>query len=311
MCDTRACATSVGVAAADRARASSWRSFAAADASSARVARAASLWRSRWRLHAIQTSTSATMRLTAQRLATVPSSIASSHARVFVEKQAYPGGCDGDVSRADAEEDGDEHDGAHERRHEHLARKQLRSQHTEAGQGKSEQVFTPAREPRVAHGHRDGRLAAGRTRRDIGLRTTAPGNADFSDHAEVALRSRDEGRARSFHGRTLGGGRDGGGSRRRRRGARPLRGRLRRQRRCSKPLPARARRRKPRHAPAHRRSAQRRRSGGYSTFSLSSSMTPVCESRAEALRLPYRLRPRRTKRAGKAPALAAISESVL
>ncbi len=75
MCDTSACATSVGVAAAERARASSWRSFAAADASSAWMARTASLRRSRWRLHAIQTSTRATMRLTAQRLAIMLSSI--------------------------------------------------------------------------------------------------------------------------------------------------------------------------------------------------------------------------------------------
>ena len=37
---------------------------------------------------------------------------------------------------------------------------------TKAGQGESEQVLTPAREPRVAHRHRDVRLAASRTRRD-------------------------------------------------------------------------------------------------------------------------------------------------
>ena len=50
-------------------------------------------------------------------------------ARLFVEEQAEPRGRDGDVGREEAEKDGDEHDRAHERCHEHLAREQLRSQH--------------------------------------------------------------------------------------------------------------------------------------------------------------------------------------
>ena len=137
MCDMRACATSVGVA-PERARASPWRSFAAADACSAWVgARRLFAAQPLERLHAIQTRTRGTMRLTAQRRAIVRVLDRQLPPRVYVEKQAEPRGRDGYVSRTDAEEDGDEHDAAHERRHEHLAREQLRSQYAEPRQGET------------------------------------------------------------------------------------------------------------------------------------------------------------------------------